>query len=121
MYQTNVIHIGEMVEEFKSHDLIILFGPKATPELKEISVMHDMKVKPDNDIFRKGGKVIINNSSYQINFVGSMANQNFQELGHISIYFNDNPDEEVLPGAISVSPNKVPEINIGDKIEIIGD
>ncbi|WP_273478042.1 PTS glucitol/sorbitol transporter subunit IIA [Ignavigranum ruoffiae] len=116
MYQTEIVNIGEMVEEFKSQNLIILFGPKATPELKEISVMHDMEVKPNKNLLKVGGKIIINDKKYQINFVGDVANENFYELGHVSIYFNENKEDEILPGAISVSPAELPKFNIGDKI-----
>ncbi|WP_249686522.1 PTS glucitol/sorbitol transporter subunit IIA, partial [Enterococcus casseliflavus] len=34
MYKTTVTEIGELVEAFKEESLLILFGPKATPELR---------------------------------------------------------------------------------------
>ena len=50
--------------------------------------------------------------------MGSQANANFEELGHISIYFR-NAIGEILPGAIIVSPGTFPNFEIGGVIEIL--
>ena len=39
MVKTKIVEIGSMVPAFEEERLIILFGPKATPELRDISVI----------------------------------------------------------------------------------
>lgn len=114
MYKTKIIEIGEIVQDFKEERLLILFGPKATPELRLISVIHD---HDDNKkhVINENGKLIIGTSEYTITKVGSAANDNFDELGHVSIYFRDG-ENEVLPGAIVVKPNEWPDFRTGDQI-----
>jgi PTS system glucitol/sorbitol-specific IIA component len=46
-----------------------------------------------------------------------MANANLQELGHLSVYFRNEPGE-TLPGAISASPAGFPDVKVGDYIVI---
>lgn len=41
MYKTTITEIGDLVPDFQEERLLILFGPKATPELRSISVIHD--------------------------------------------------------------------------------
>ena len=55
--------------------------------------------------------------------MGNEANDNFNELGHLSVYFN-NEDEvmDKLPGAIFVSSKdkvNISEIKENDIVEII--
>lgn len=114
MYKTTVTEIGELVEAFKEESLLILFGPKATPELKAISVIHTHE-DPTEDVIQVGGKFRIGEKEYEIQEVGSAANANFTELGHISIYFREG-ENEVLPGAIIVSPNEWPDLHVGQAI-----
>lgn len=53
---------------------------------------------------------------YTIEEVGTDANKNLEELGHISVYFRSGQNE-VLPGAIVVSPEVFPTITVGDSIQ----
>ncbi|MDT2597540.1 PTS glucitol/sorbitol transporter subunit IIA [Enterococcus dongliensis] len=117
MVKTKITEIGSMVPAFEEERLIILFGPKATPELRDISVIHEVEEQP-NDSISIGGKLKIGNKEYTIEEVGSQANSNFDELGHISIYFR-NEVGEILPGAIIVSPGEFPSFEVGDEIEFI--
>jgi PTS system glucitol/sorbitol-specific IIA component len=62
-------------------------------------------------------KLQLGEATYTIKKVGSAANQNFNELGHISIYFRDG-ENEILPGAILVEPGAYPKLTVGDIIRI---
>ena len=115
---TKVTNIGEMVPAFKDDGLLILFGPTATNELKPISVLHEFETEVPKDVLKVGTTIEMGNNTYSIKTVGSAANANFEELGHISIYFNSDP-ESILPGAILAGPNKFPEIKEGDVIKFI--
>lgn len=116
MITSKVMEIGESVPEFKEEMLVILFGTSATPELKPISVIHEFNDTPDN-VLQVGAKIQLGDQTYTINQVGSSANQNFEELGHVSIYFR-SAQEEVLPGAVIASPKVFPTINVGDELKI---
>lgn len=115
MFRTKIVEIGPMVPEFKEENLLILFGSSAPPELKDISVIHEVEGQPENMIV-EGGTLEIGNNVYKIEKVGSLANENFEELGHISIYFKNDISEELLPGAIIVTPGEYPEVEVNDFI-----
>lgn len=115
MQSTKVVEIGPLVEEFAEEFLLILFGPEATPELKEICVIHQVENAP-HDTIKVGGILTISNQNYIIEKVGNEANSNYESLGHISIYFRDNGVDDVLPGAIVVTPKIFPKVAIGDQI-----
>lgn len=116
MYKTDIIGIGDLVHEFVPENLLILFGPEATDELKEISVIHhnNNEERPDTCI-KENGKLIIGNQEYNILQVGDEANQNFKMLGHIAITFS-NSMQEILPGSILVAPKEFPKIEVTNQI-----
>lgn len=108
--------IGPLALAFEDEKVVILFGLEAPDELKEISVIHDVKTKDSEEPIQKNGKLIIDDQEYSVQAVGTAANDNLKELGHISIYFSE-PTDEVLPGAIFVSPSVYPKVSEGSKIK----
>ncbi|OCG01841.1 PTS glucitol/sorbitol transporter subunit IIA [Gilliamella sp. wkB112] len=114
MAKSIITEIGSIVPEFKEEKVIILFGPMATPDLRDICVIHEFSHKP-NQTLKVGKQFKLGNHKYTIKQVGSEANKNFEELGHISIYFKEN-DGGLLPGAIEVEPSEFPDLNVGDNI-----
>jgi len=116
LYKSTVKEIGELVEAFEEEMLLILFGPAATEELKSICVLHET-IEQQENVLQPGVKLQLGEATYTIKKVGSAANQNFNELGHISIYFRDG-ENEILPGAILVEPGAYPKLTVGDIIRI---
>ncbi|HBI8289297.1 TPA: PTS glucitol/sorbitol transporter subunit IIA [Listeria monocytogenes] len=112
---SKIMEIGPLVPAFEEEKIVILFGPTATNELREISVIHEFQDVPNNAL-TKGNKLLIGEQAYTIEEVGSDANKNLEELGHISVYFRSGQNE-VLPGAIVVSPEIFPTITVGDSIQ----
>jgi glucitol/sorbitol PTS system EIIA component len=115
MIKTKITEIGSVVPEFKEENLLILFGAGAPPELKDISVIHEMQQQPDQALV-EGGTLEIGNNVYKIEKVGDIANKNLEELGHLSIYFTDDTSVELLPGAILVTPGVYPSFAQDDEI-----
>ncbi|MBD1383496.1 PTS glucitol/sorbitol transporter subunit IIA [Metabacillus arenae] len=115
MIKTKITEIGPIVPEFKEENLLILFGSAAPPELKDISIVHEMERQPDQALV-EGGTLEIGNNVYRIEKVGALANKNFEELGHLSIYFKDDTSVELLPGAILVTPGVYPTFEKDDEI-----
>ena len=116
MYKTTVREIGDLVSAFAEEHLVILFGPEATSELRAISVIHEAAERQES-VLAIGRKISFGTQEYEIIEVGATANKNFDELGHVSIYFGAD-SSELLPGAIIVSPQLFPAIEIGDTIKI---
>lgn len=116
MHKAKIVDIGEMVPAFEEEKLIILFGTQVTPELQPICVVHEELEKEANPL-RLGGKITVGTKEYEIKALGDLANKNFEELGHISIYFRDE-ETEVLPGAVVVAPEDFPSFAVGDEITI---
>ncbi|EGC3018110.1 PTS glucitol/sorbitol transporter subunit IIA [Listeria monocytogenes] len=112
---SKIMEIGPLVPAFEEEKIVILFGPTATNELREISVIHEFQDVPNNAL-TKGNTLLIGEQEYIIEEVGSDANKNLEELGHISVYFRSGQNE-VLPGAVVVSPEVFPTMKIGDSIQ----
>ncbi|MGG5373161.1 PTS glucitol/sorbitol transporter subunit IIA [Enterococcus sp. AZ196] len=115
MYKTKIVEIGSIVEDFAEEFLLILFGPQATAELRDICVIHEGADAPKN-VIQKNGRLTIGEQEYHILEVGEEANPNFETLGHISLYFRDGENNEILPGAILVEPKVFPTLAVGDEI-----
>jgi len=114
---SKITEIGSLVPAFAEEQLIILFGPQATAELKDICVLHEFEKEPAN-VLEVGKKLRIGNYEYTITKVGDAANKNFEELGHVSIYFRTG-ENEILPGAIIAEPEIFPELAIGQSIQVL--
>ncbi|MGX7197837.1 PTS glucitol/sorbitol transporter subunit IIA [Enterococcus olivae] len=119
MLKSKVQEIGELVSAFEEEMLMILFGPEATEELKSICVIHEFEEQPEN-VLKAGTKIEMGGQTYTVTQVGDAANQNFEELGHISIYFRTG-ENEILPGAILAEPEIFPDIQIGETIKFINE
>lgn len=116
MTKSVVQEIGLMVPTFEPDKIVILFGPEAPKELREMAVIHKFEELTEEPL-KEGGTIHFDDEVFTITAVGSLANKNLKELGHISIYFQE-PMEEVLPGAIFAAPYKFPTIKEGTVITI---
>jgi PTS system glucitol/sorbitol-specific IIA component len=108
--------IGVLVPMFKEDKIVILFGPQAPAELRELAVIHEFEHLTEEPL-EVGGTIQFDGEPFTITALGSHANKNLKELGHISIYFQE-PFEDVLPGAVFAAPHKFPTINEGTIISI---
>lgn len=114
MSTTVVKEIGGLVSSFEEEKIVILFGPQAPQELKDISVIHEFKELTEEPL-KENGTIQIDDQTFTITAVGNQANANFKELGHVSIYFQE-PLENVLPGAVFAKPYKFPVFQEGTVI-----
>ncbi|WP_042146734.1 PTS glucitol/sorbitol transporter subunit IIA [Paucisalibacillus sp. EB02] len=115
MYKTKITEVGTLAPSFEEEKIIILFGPEAPQEIREIALIHDVSEDSLEEPVKVGGVLQIDDQEFTITAVGSAANQNLKELGHISIYFTE-PAEEVLPGAVFASPSEFPKFKDGSII-----
>ncbi|MFB5189448.1 PTS glucitol/sorbitol transporter subunit IIA [Alicyclobacillus fastidiosus] len=112
-----VTQIGEMALQFEEDHVIVFFGPKAPNELRDISLIHEpTKGVFDGSLLLPNHQLVLGEQVYDITRVGSEAANNFEELGHISVYFTE-PPSEILPGAVYVKPHQWPDVQMGMTIE----
>ncbi|GMA50864.1 PTS sorbitol transporter subunit IIA [Alicyclobacillus contaminans] len=116
MWKSVVTHIGAMALEFVDDKVLVFFGPAAPDALRDVSIIHE-SAEPFSGSLCVGDKLVVDGQDYEISKVGTQAQGNLQELGHISVYFTDAPDD-ILPGSIYVTPHRVPQVKLGSVIEI---
>lgn len=118
MTRSVVKEIGVLVPTFKEDKILILFGPQAPKELREMAVIHEFEDLLEEEPLKQGGTIQFGEERFTITALGDLANKNFRELGHVSIYFQE-PMEEVLPGAVFAAPHSFPNnINEGTVISL---
>lgn len=117
MIKSEVSYIGELALSFEEEKVLIFFGPNAPEELKEVSVIQELKESGDRPI-SAGDRLVVGDQEYQVTSLGSEAYHNLMSIGHISIYFTEAP-EDVLPGSVYVTPHVLPKIEVGTQIQFI--
>jgi glucitol/sorbitol PTS system EIIA component len=124
-YRAVIREIGPMVSEFFTHGILIFFGESAPQELREVSLIHNgTRVVSDlvvGDLLKFVPPPSVNQqpSWYRLTAVGSMANANLAELGHVVLHF-DGASKARLPGAISVEPSLTIPLEVGTTFELFG-
>ncbi len=116
MYKTIVTEIGEQAY-FESFPLLVLFNESAPEGLRDVCIIHKPTESIETQPLKVGGKIYFDDKEYTIQQVGEIANKNLMELGHVSMYFKI--EDELLPGAILLTPNEVPQLSVDSIITIL--
>jgi glucitol/sorbitol PTS system EIIA component len=114
-YHTVVTSVGEMAEEFRAAGILVLFGEGAPEELEFIAVIHRPDVT-DGDLV-PGDIVALGEERMEILAVGDVANENFTNLGHLSLKRNGETTAP-LPGDVCTTVGPLPLLGPGDEITI---
>ena len=102
---------------FEGEPIMILFNSTAPEGLRDVCVIHDFTDEPNKDMLKKGSKMIFGDQEYMVEDIGGVANETLFDLGHASLYFELAEGEELMPGAIKLTPNKLPDVKVGDVIQ----
>jgi PTS system glucitol/sorbitol-specific IIA component len=113
---TRVTAIGDQVDEFMRHQILVLFEAGAPEELAVFSILHEPVLKGSN--VEPGDVLWLGSADYRILAVGEVANQNLAALGHLVIKFNGLSDPE-LPGDVCVESRAAVKPSLGDEIRIV--
>lgn len=117
IYSTVVQKLGVMVEGFKQEKMMIIFNENAPQELVDYCVLHRGNQLTDQvepgDILRLG------EASYGIVYVGSQVQKNLKDLGHITLRFNANAEQENMEGTLYVEDRPIADVKPGDEISIL--
>ena len=102
-FRSEVTSIGVDAAEMVDGGVAIFFAEPCPAELAEVSIVHRVaKIESARDP-RPGDVLSLGNSRLTITAVGETAGENLRSLGHIVVYFNPEPDQSLLPGAIQAT------------------
>ncbi|MBO0453106.1 MULTISPECIES: PTS glucitol/sorbitol transporter subunit IIA [Enterococcus] len=111
MTVTEITQIGK--HAINDENILVLFGETITPDLLDVSIVQK-KLGETTIELKKGGQLIFGDQSYQVNGVGPLANENLNEIGHATVFFQE--EVGVIPNGIYVTPEKLPDLEVGMKI-----
>lgn len=115
LYKSTVTEIGELVPSFIAEGMLVFFGESAPEELRTFCIIH--KLEHAEGQVKTGDFVAIDGHEFQVLSVGSVANDNLYNLGHLNLKANGNTVAD-LPGDVSIAKVELPEVKIGTQIEI---
>jgi len=115
LYKSSVTEIGELVPSFIAEGMLVFFGESAPEELRTFCIIH--KLEHAEGQVKAGDFVSIDGHEFEILSVGSVANDNLYNLGHLNLKANGNTVAD-LPGDVSIAKVDLPEVKIGTQIEI---
>lgn len=117
MLTTKITAIGESAISQKD-PLIILFGEQATEELRKVSVIQSTVSNDQLVSLKPAGKIVFGNQEYTILDVGSLANENLNTIGHVTLNFAQPPEakEDRIENGVYLSPFDLPELTVGLEI-----
>lgn len=115
VWESEVVRIGDDAQEMFDAGVFILFGEPVPDALAEVSLVHRRPAGAFQPI-AAGDQLWIGDTSLDITEVGSRANENFEQLGHIVVYLNAG-DQEILPGAVKAT-GPTPAPAVGDRVVI---
>lgn len=115
---SDIITIGDLAY-LDDYNMLILFNESAPDELKEVSIIHTFKNEPQQQMLQIGSKILFNEIEYVVEEIGTKANENLFQLGHVSLYFGLEEGTDLMPGSVLLSPYVKPEVKAGDTITFI--
>ncbi|MFY8026409.1 MAG: PTS glucitol/sorbitol transporter subunit IIA [Aquiluna sp.] len=115
LYKSSVTEIGELVPSFIAEGMLVFFGESAPEELRTFCIIH--KLEHAEGQVKEGDFVSIDGHEFEILSIGSVANDNLYNLGHLNLKANGNTVAD-LPGDVSIAKVDLPEVKIGTQIEI---
>ena len=115
VYDSVVTQVGDQVEAFLDHGLLIFFGANAPAELHDMSVLHEVRVAEDGPL--PGDTLVLGGESLEVLAVGSVVRDNLINLGHLDLK-SDGRTTPKLPGDVCVRVGDLPHLNPGDAMTI---
>lgn len=115
--RSRITAIGKEVEGFRLAQVLVFFEEGAPEELAEFSILH----APDVNLatVAPGDTLRLGTEAFSVLAVGEVANDNLAKLGHLVVKANGRREPE-MPGDVCVDAKPLPELKVGDRIEIWG-
>ncbi|WP_151995062.1 PTS glucitol/sorbitol transporter subunit IIA [Buttiauxella massiliensis] len=99
IYMTTITHIGQHAREALEDNMLITFREGAPADIQDFCFIHNPG--PLTGTLRPGISFELNGQHYDVTAVGDVAQQNLQELGHITLRFDGGVLPE-YPGTVHV-------------------
>ncbi|WP_238526684.1 PTS glucitol/sorbitol transporter subunit IIA [Carnobacterium sp. 17-4] len=100
----------------KKDPMIILFGEQATEEIRTVAIIQSFEKDKETIKLQAGDTISFDEKVYTIETVGSLANENLNTIGHITLSFSEVPGDDRIESGIYLSPHELPEVSVGTKI-----
>ncbi len=115
--RSRITAVGKEVAEFRAAQVLVFFADGAPEELADISLLHIPEVNRAG--ISPGDTLHLGTEPFRILAVGDVANENLANLGHLVVKANGRSEPE-LPGDVCVEARPLPDLKVGDLIEIWG-
>lgn len=116
IYELSVTAIGPLIDEFTEAGVWVFFHETAPEELAEFALLH--AAPPPREPIQPGQQIEIDRQRYTITGVGTLANANIRELGHMVLRANGVAAPE-LPGEVCIEARPLPQPQIGMAVRIL--
>jgi PTS system glucitol/sorbitol-specific IIA component len=115
--RSRITAVGKEVESFRLAQVLVFFQEGAPDELAEFSILH----APDINLaaVAPGDTLRLGRETFSVLAVGEVANDNLAKLGHLVVKANGRTEPE-MPGDVCVDAKPLPQLKVGDQIEIWG-
>ena len=100
IYQTTITRIGASATDALSDQMLITFREGAPADIEEFCFIHCHGEL--NGVLQAGIQFELGQHRYPVTAVGSVAEMNLRELGHITLRF-DGQSEAEFPGTVHVA------------------
>lgn len=115
IYQTEIQEIGENASEFLSLHMLVLFGGEAPPELKPFCFIIEKNIL--KGVIEPGDVLWMDDQKYHVKSVGNQVNRNLAELGHITLNFQEEAEQD-MAGTLYLEPKKLIDLKKGSILKI---
>lgn len=116
VYESKITAVGEQVEAFLGHGLLIFFADDSPAELHDMSVRHLASVTEEGP--QAGDTLVLGDASMEFLAIGPVVAENLLNLGHIDVKAN-GLTEAKLPGDANVAKQTLPLPSPGDVFRIV--
>ncbi|KEY60176.1 PTS glucitol/sorbitol transporter subunit IIA [Serratia sp. DD3] len=116
IFQTTITQIGDCARDALLDNMIITFREGAPADIEEYCFIHQHGDTTGE--LHVGSVMQLGEKQYPITAVGSVANQNLRELGHVTVRFDGEAHAE-FPGTIHVTGVTPTDIPLGSTFKFI--
>ncbi|MGM9903226.1 hypothetical protein A5844_001978 [Enterococcus sp. 10A9_DIV0425] len=95
--------------------LLILFDQSATAALRNYSIIQEITSEVAFSL-QIGDSISFDEQEYLIEHIGPLANDNLTTVGHSTLIFGQQSEENKIANGIYLSPYQLPKIKVGTKI-----
>ena len=116
IYQTTITFIGQSARDALEDNMLITFREGAPADIQDFCFIHCHGAL--NGTLEPGISFELNGQHYDVTAVGDVAQQNLQELGHITLRFDGSAEAE-FPGSVHVKGTTPDDIPLGSILKFI--